>query len=107
MEFSRPDLSALDPDVRAYIETLEAELDRLQRKPTVRRSSSEEDEPIPNGPTEPDEPPTTLNLITATASGLAKRTPRHLYSRQHRSGMGVFDLDSPNDQPPCSADDCR
>ena len=100
MEFSRPDLSALDPDVRGYIEALEAELDRLQRKPAVHRASSVEDEPIPTGPAEPDEPPTTLNLITATASGLAKRTPRHLYSRQHRSGMGVFDLDSPDDQPP-------
>jgi DNA gyrase subunit A len=100
MDLSRPDLSALDPDVRAYIEALEAELARLQPKPAARRRSADEDETVPTGPAEPDEPPTTRNLISATASGLAKRTPRHLYSRQHRSGMGVFDLDSPDDQPP-------
>jgi len=100
MEFSRPDLSAVDPEVRAYIEALESELARLQTKTPTRRLRAEDDEPAPSGPAEPDEPPTTLNLITATAAGMAKRTPRHLYSRQHRSGMGVFDLDSPDGQPP-------
>lgn len=100
MEFSRPDLSHVDPEVRAYIEALEAELTRLQSKPAPRRRNSDEDEPAPTGPAEPDEPPTSINLISATASGLAKRTPRHLYSRQHRSGMGVFDLDAPDDDPP-------
>jgi DNA gyrase subunit A len=100
MELSRPDLTAVDPDVLAYIEALEARLSELQTKPTTQGRSQEDAEPAPTGPTEPDEPPTTLNLISATATGLAKRTPRHLYSRQHRSGMGVFDLDTPGDQPP-------
>jgi DNA gyrase subunit A len=100
MELTRPDLTAVDPQVRAYIEALEADLAQLQNRPALRQRSQDDAEPAPTGPTEPDEPPTTLNLISATASGLAKRTPRHLYSRQHRSGMGVFDLDSPVDQPP-------
>jgi DNA gyrase subunit A len=92
MKIERPDLSGVDSVVRAYIETLEAELARLQ---------SGEDEPIPSGtPAEPSEPPTTLNVITVSRSGLAKRTPRHLYMRQRRGGMGIFDLESPADDPP-------
>ena len=49
---------------------------------------------------EPSEPPTPRNLITISRSGMAKRTPRHFYSRQRRGGMGVFDLDSGEDDPP-------
>jgi DNA gyrase subunit A len=49
---------------------------------------------------EPDEAPTPLNVITVSALGFAKRTPRHLYSRQRRGGMGVFDLEvSDADRP--------
>lgn len=51
-------------------------------------------------PLEPDEPPTTISLITVSAGGFAKRTPRHLYSRQRRGGMGVFDLDAPEGDRP-------
>ena len=29
-----------------------------------------------------------------------KRTYRHLYLRQRRSGMGIFDLDTPEEDPP-------
>ena len=39
-------------------------------------------------------------MITATAGGIIKRTPRHLYDRQRRGGMGVFDLDAPVEDPP-------
>jgi DNA gyrase subunit A len=49
---------------------------------------------------EPSEPPTSLNVITTSAAGLAKRTPRHLYDRQRRGGMGVFDLETSKDDPP-------
>ena len=49
---------------------------------------------------EPSEPPTTFQVITATAGGIIKRTPRHLYDRQRRGGMGVFDLDAPDGDPP-------
>jgi len=51
---------------------------------------------------EPSEPPTTRNVITFSAGGLAKRTPRHLYDRQRRGGMGIFDLDAPEEDPPAS-----
>lgn len=106
---NRPDLSSLDQDVREYIEHLEAEIRRLSapsgKRPSPPRSVSpaaselEDDQPLPQI-NEPAEPPTTLCLISATASGLAKRTPRHLYNRQRRGGMGVFDIETPKDTSP-------
>ncbi len=90
----RPDLSSTDPAVRTYVEALEAELAR-------RHSAETPAEEIENAePLEPHEPPTTLNVVTISASGLAKRTPRHLYERQRRGGMGIFDLDAPADDAP-------
>ncbi|MGQ0602254.1 MAG: DNA gyrase C-terminal beta-propeller domain-containing protein, partial [Anaerolineales bacterium] len=86
----RPDLASAPTEVREYVEWLEAELARLRA----------DEKTEPEAPLEPDEPPTTLNIITLTASGLAKRTPRHLYSRQRRGGMGVFDIESADDDPP-------
>jgi DNA gyrase subunit A len=77
----RPDLSNLPPDVVAYIEALEAALEQP--------ADSEAHEL----PLEPSEPPTPINVITITANGLAKRTPRHFYTRQRRGGMGVFGMD--------------
>lgn len=88
----RPDLSAASPEVIAYIEALEARLAEFEAAETSgeRRETS----------FEPDEAPTTVNVITISAGGFAKRTPRHLYSRQRRGGMGVFDLEAPaNDAP--------
>lgn len=85
-EFERPDLSQVSPEVKAYIEALEAENARLQsrRKP----------KPAAPAPIEPSEPPTTINVVTISREGMIKRTPRHLYGRQRRSGMGVFDLET-------------
>ncbi len=94
MIIDRPDLTHVDPAVRDYIESLEAELNHLRGK----RTPVEAAPPLP--PLEPSEPPTTFNVITLTASGIAKRTPRHLYTRQRRGGMGIFDLDAPDDEPP-------
>ena len=88
----RPDLNGLDPAVRAYVEALETELARL-RGGTKRLSAVPKEEISP----EPAEPPTTINVVTISASGLAKRTPRHLYARQRRGGMGVFDLNVPQE----------
>lgn len=115
MPLERPDLSQTTPDVRAYIESLERELERVRlnaiaarsrgdapRRPApAARPALEEDRPetLPEL-NEPEEPPTTLNVITLTASGIAKRTPRHLYTRQRRGGMGIFDLETPDDTPP-------
>jgi DNA gyrase subunit A len=102
----RPDLSGLNSDVVQYIEQLENELDLL-RNPGNRRSQRarpqakvEIQEEILPELTEPPEAPTTISLITITASGNAKRTPRHLYNLQRRGGMGIFDLDTPENDPP-------
>jgi DNA gyrase subunit A len=100
MELQRPNLSQVDEAVRAYIEALEAEIARLQHKPKASRPAPADEELEPEAISEPSEPPTTLNIITATASGIAKRSARHLYTRQRRSGMGVFDLDVPEDEQP-------
>ncbi|MBN1316859.1 MAG: hypothetical protein JXA42_15375, partial [Anaerolineales bacterium] len=89
MNPKRPDLQRLDPDVRAYIEALEAELAKFHKEP-----ESEPDEPVFT------EEPTTINIISISASGVAKRTPRHFYSQQRRGGMGVFDLITPENEPP-------
>ena len=94
VDVERPDLDKLSPAVQAYIKALEAELDRLRRKGHSRRDAA------PEAPPEPSEPPTTINVVTISVTGVAKRTPRHLYSRQRRGGMGVFDLEVPEDDPP-------
>lgn len=97
MPIERPDLSDVSPEVLAYIESLEAEL-AAQTTRRARPQAITESEPD----AEPElcEPPTTINLITLTVGGLLKRTPRHLYGRQRRGGMGIFDLDAPDDDPP-------
>ena len=92
----RPDLDKLDPAVRAYIESLEAELERLRQRGRRPRRS----EAVVTPPPEPSEPPTSLNLVTVSRAGVAKRTPRHLYYRQRRGGMGIFDLETSEDDPP-------
>lgn len=84
----RPDLSNLHPDVISYIEYLEKKL-KIQPEPNVDILSVEKQNEIL-----PSEPETTFNVITISQRGCAKRTFRHLFSRQHRSGMGVFDLDT-------------
>jgi DNA gyrase subunit A len=96
MPVERPDLSRVDPEVRSYIESIEAELESLRTRRTGRHpigSNPDDQEERPLLPVEFTEPPTSLNLITITKAGLAKRTPRHHYTRQRRGGMGVFDLD--------------
>ena len=108
MNIPRPDMSKLAPEVRSYIETLEAEIEQLRtvsqrvaRPHRLPRTSEIETIPEEIGEIfDPSEPPTTINIITATAAGHAKRTLRHLYNRQRRGGMGVFDLETPDDEPP-------
>ena len=93
MTLERPDLSQVDPHILAYIEALEAELAQI-------RSNSRSQRVVPLEPTEPSEPPTTSCLLVMSKNGSIKRTYRHLYTRQRRSGMGIFDLDTPEDDPP-------
>lgn len=109
MHQNRPDLSNVDPEIRAYILELEAELNRLRGTPVsssrklraISADNGAEEATTDNAQVnEPAEPPTSTCLITATPSGVAKRTPRHLYQRQRRGGMGIFDLDTSEDDPP-------
>ena len=82
----RPDLSGLPVEVVAYIEALEAAIQKG-------RATA-----LPDRPTAlPDEPPTTKVILTVSRLGMIKRTSRHLYGRQRRGGMGVFDLDTQGD----------
>ena len=92
MQLERPDLSGLAPEVLAYIEALETALNEADEEGG--RSSRNE------APLEPSEPPTTKQIVTISANGVGKRTPRHYYLRQRRGGMGIFDLDSDEDDPP-------
>jgi DNA gyrase subunit A len=98
----RPDLSRTAPEIVEYIQFLETEINHLQAKTGGMRM------PVEAPPAEPDEAPTTINVITATRTGSAKRTARHEYGRQRRGGMGVFDLETPEKDPPailCAADE--
>jgi DNA gyrase subunit A len=90
----RPDLTQVDPEVRAYIENLEKELDFFRGK------GEDASSPRPGPVAEPAELPTTQNLVILTAQGIAKRTPRHLYQRQRRGGMGIFDIETPKGDYP-------
>lgn len=84
----RPDLTNASPQIRAYIEYLER---RLKISSSLSESQAEPDI-VDNTPL-PSEQPTTFHVITSSRAGVAKRTLRHLYPRQHRGGMGIFDLD--------------
>ncbi len=81
----RPDLTQIPAAVADYIRYLEAQLQAQ----------------VPAAPApEPSEPETTVQLITISRQGQAKRTPRHFYGRQRRGGMGVFDLMMAEDDAP-------
>ncbi|MGL4649712.1 MAG: DNA gyrase C-terminal beta-propeller domain-containing protein [Caldilineaceae bacterium] len=102
---TRPDLNGLPDEVLAYIAELEGQVEALSargsRAPRAARPT-DDDESFEGDdtPVEPSEPPTTSNVITISAAGFAKRTPRHFYGRQRRGGMGVFDIETSGaDQP--------
>ena len=94
----RPDLTELPADVARYIEALEAELAALRQ--VAAEDAARDAEERADIDLAPNEAPTTIQVISISAGGVAKRTPRHLYSRQRRGGMGVFDLDTPPGDPP-------
>ena len=103
----KPDLTGAAPEVAAYIEYLETELGRLRTAPETRRSAaarsereSTEDEDPSLPPLEATEPATTYQVITLSRGGLIKRSARHLYERQRRGGMGIFDIDLPDHDAP-------
>lgn len=88
----RPDLTGLPADVVAYIEWLEARQVKAPARPPREGSA---DEALA-------EPPTSVNVLSLSRAGMAKRTPRHFYGRQRRGGMGVFDLEVTEDDPPAA-----
>lgn len=90
---NRPNLEDIPAEVVTYIESLERQLSESTTRRSGRPGSRAE-------MLDPSEPPTTIQVISISQQGLAKRTPRHLYLRQRRGGMGVFDLESPENDPP-------
>ncbi len=82
-ELERPDLTNLPPEVVTYIESLENQLAAMTAGQHEEQAEATAEWHEPAGP---------YNVITVSAHGLIKRTPRHLYTRQRRGGMGVFDL---------------
>jgi DNA gyrase subunit A len=93
-QIKRPDLNQVSPEIVNYIEWLENELAAFQQASPAQVQAG------PGEPALPQEPPTRINLVTVSREGTIKRTPRHLYARQHRAGMGVFDLDIPESDAP-------
>ena len=89
----RPDLTGIDEEIIAYVSYLENKIEALQRP--KRQSAA-----ATSAPAEPTEPETTIQLITLSEAGSIKRSPRHLYARQKRAGMGVFEIDLPEDDKP-------
>ena len=91
----RPDLTDVDPIIRAYIEHLESQVKAQSSTEKNHNHSNILPDAFVDQIEEqlPSELPTTFNIITISKSGMTKRTARHLYSRQHRGGMGIFDLD--------------
>ncbi len=89
----KPDLIGVDEEVLAYIAYLEGEVQKSKQSKKSRASSS-------SANPEPTEAPTTMQIITLSRNGVIKRTPRHLYARQKRAGMGVFEIDLPEDDRP-------
>ncbi len=95
----RPELSNIDSSIVAYIEYLEK---RAGIRVRAAASPEESTELSAERASEalPSERETTACIITTSQNGLAKRTYRHLYTRQHRGGMGVFGIDiEPPDFP--------
>ncbi|OQY48055.1 MAG: hypothetical protein B6242_03420 [Anaerolineaceae bacterium 4572_78] len=96
-----PDLTFIPTKVQEYIKYLEREIEqsKVKKHPTkIKKRKAEPD--IPKEPAELSEPPTTFNLISISTLGYIKRSHRHLYQRQRRGGIGMFDIEiSQNDQP--------
>lgn len=106
----RPDLTDVAPNVAAYIEYLEQELghSRTRSAATLRGERGPEDEDPSLPPLIVTEAPTTFQIITLSRGGLVKRTARHLYERQRRGGMGIFDIELSDTDVPltlCHADE--
>ncbi|KPL81029.1 hypothetical protein ADN00_00350 [Ornatilinea apprima] len=95
----RPPIDHIPVDVIQYIEYLESELARLKGKRDQRATTVLEDK-ADLSPVDYKEPPTSFNLVTFSQKGAVKRTNRGEYTRQRRGGIGVFDIETDqNDHP--------
>lgn len=95
----RPPLDHIPPGVLEYIEYLESELAKLKGKKEQRGVAVLEDT-TDLSPVDYKEPPTSFNLVTFSQKGAVKRTNRGEYTRQRRGGIGVFDIETDqNDFP--------
>jgi DNA gyrase subunit A len=104
MQPKRPDLSGVPVEVQTYIKQLESQIKILR---DLHETDSDTGKLPVSGKSikqPPDfeiaEAPTSINVITATQGGIAKRTHRHEYTIQKRGGMGVFGLETTEDDPP-------
>ena len=105
VSLKRPDLSRVDPEILAYIIALENELNLRSKRESKEGFQKEKVVDIGFDSAEaevlePSEQPSSLNLVTVSQNEIIKRTPRHLYLRQRRGGMGIFDLDIHSDDFP-------
>lgn len=94
----RPDLSNVDPLIVEYIEYLERKAGTRSGRSTTSTAESLDLSPERASEALPPEQEGNAFIISLTAGGVAKRTLRHVYTRQHRGGMGVFgiELDEPD-----------
>lgn len=85
----RPDLTSIPESIVKYIEYLESMIEVDRRSEAAAHDIGDFIEPE-----------TTECLLTMSQMGYSKRTYRHHYMRQHRGGMGIFDIDvGANDAP--------
>jgi DNA gyrase/topoisomerase IV subunit A len=89
--------------MRKYIEFLEADIEGLRSVTSGDNSLKDTTfilDPSSEGKIETSETTTSINLVTMTRVGFAKRTYRHYHIRQRRGGMGIFYLEASEDDPP-------
>ena len=84
----RPDLSNLPQSVINYIEYLESLIGQSKSTKVKNSTEVQGNESLPLYP----EAPTTVQILTVSQLGFAKRTSRHYYIPQHRGGTGNPDF---------------
>ncbi len=100
-----PELSGIPLEIVEYIDYLERQLESVstsnsRRKP-LHKIKEVQEEPVSES-SWISEPPGRASVISITSSGVAKRSFRHLYNLQRRGGMGIFDIETNEDDPPAS-----
>jgi DNA gyrase subunit A len=89
----RPDLTQTPQSVIEYIEYLE----EIVRQTKSSKATATSEEIAADATPITQEPPTSIQILTASSFGYAKRTARHHYIPQHRGGTGNADMLIEND----------